>query len=336
MGKSKTRTGTVVVVGRRKHPEPLTPAEQRVLQGIRVGGTNAEIAVRLGLSINTVKYHVANMLAKLEIDDRKALAAWRDSGRLSWLRGRAVLLGLAGVASAATIVVIGAVFLAQRAERAPEDQLWWFETKRDAGTANGFHFRELVTGDEQDLDAPAGVMWVAPQWSPDGSRFSALEVRNGDTTAVALHLWAPPAGSPSRRWRPGSGPDQYWWSPNGSYLALASDDLAIVTRDGKVLARTALDIPGVDEYTAGAAWSTDERAFAFLRNGQLTALNRDGSSQRLLLTAVGIDSDLQNFAVGRWLSRTMIEVATAQAAWSLKRLQPGSWVTDSNSLRQGR
>ena len=52
-------------MGRKKHPEPLTPAEQRVLEEVRTGATNAEIAVRLGLSINTVKYHVANMLSKL-------------------------------------------------------------------------------------------------------------------------------------------------------------------------------------------------------------------------------------------------------------------------------
>ena len=63
--------------GRPRHPDVLTPAEWRVLEALREGGTNAEIAARLGVSANTVRYHVSNMLAKLELRDRRALAAWR-------------------------------------------------------------------------------------------------------------------------------------------------------------------------------------------------------------------------------------------------------------------
>lgn len=62
--------------GRPPHPDVLTPAEWRVLEQLRQGIPNAEIAERLGVSINTVKTHVSNMLAKLELDDRGALAAW--------------------------------------------------------------------------------------------------------------------------------------------------------------------------------------------------------------------------------------------------------------------
>ncbi len=62
--------------GRPRHPDVLTPAEWRVLEHVREGATNAEVAVRLGLSINTVRYHVSSMLAKLELRDRRELAAW--------------------------------------------------------------------------------------------------------------------------------------------------------------------------------------------------------------------------------------------------------------------
>ena len=48
--------------GRPPHPEILTPAEQRVLGELRKGGTNAEIAVRLSVSLDAVKYHISNML----------------------------------------------------------------------------------------------------------------------------------------------------------------------------------------------------------------------------------------------------------------------------------
>ncbi|MXZ62475.1 MAG: helix-turn-helix transcriptional regulator, partial [Chloroflexi bacterium] len=70
--------------GRPRHPDVLTPAEWRVLDALREGGTNAEIAARLGLSLDTVKYHISNMLAKLELRDRRALASWRPEER----RGR--------------------------------------------------------------------------------------------------------------------------------------------------------------------------------------------------------------------------------------------------------
>ena len=63
--------------GRPPHPDVLTPAEWRVLEEVRTGATNAEIAVRLGLGITTVKFHLRNMRGKLELDDRSDLAAWR-------------------------------------------------------------------------------------------------------------------------------------------------------------------------------------------------------------------------------------------------------------------
>ena len=77
--------------GRPPHPDVLTPAEQRVLEELRRGGTNVEIAVRLGLSPETVKTHIASMLAKLALDDRHTLAAWRAE------RERRRVLGLLAV-----------------------------------------------------------------------------------------------------------------------------------------------------------------------------------------------------------------------------------------------
>ncbi len=83
--------------GRPRHPDLLTPAEQRVLPYVRQGLTNAEIADRFGLSPETVKYHVGNMLSKLGLADRLELAAWTPEGerptRRTWLTAFAWRLG---------------------------------------------------------------------------------------------------------------------------------------------------------------------------------------------------------------------------------------------------
>jgi len=107
-------------IGRPPHPDVLTPAEWRVLDHLRAGRANAEIAVRLGISVNTVRTHVSNMLAKLEVPDRHALAAWdgQPKRRFGWLPplppialGLSVVRGatIAGGAAAAAAVVVAIV-----------------------------------------------------------------------------------------------------------------------------------------------------------------------------------------------------------------------------------
>ena len=113
--------------GRPRHPDVLTPAEWRVLEELRQGGTNAEIAVRLGISPDTVKYHIANMLAKLGLGDRRELAAWRPETRrrrlpallaapaalgpvvrpVAWVAAGAVALGVVAVVTVLLVALGG-------------------------------------------------------------------------------------------------------------------------------------------------------------------------------------------------------------------------------------
>ena len=65
-----------------------------MLAELRKGGTNAEIAVRLGRSAETVRMHIASMLSKLDLAVRHQLAAWRPE------RERKRLLGLVALPSA--------------------------------------------------------------------------------------------------------------------------------------------------------------------------------------------------------------------------------------------
>jgi DNA-binding CsgD family transcriptional regulator/catechol 2,3-dioxygenase-like lactoylglutathione lyase family enzyme len=62
--------------GRPPHADVLTPAEWRTVYAVQHGMTNVEIARRRGISVNAVKFHVTNALAKLGLADRKALRRW--------------------------------------------------------------------------------------------------------------------------------------------------------------------------------------------------------------------------------------------------------------------
>ncbi|MEO8019825.1 MAG: LuxR C-terminal-related transcriptional regulator [Pseudomonadota bacterium] len=62
--------------GRPPHADVLTPAEWRKVHAVQHGMTNVEIARRRGVSVNAVKFHVANALAKLSLRNRRELRAW--------------------------------------------------------------------------------------------------------------------------------------------------------------------------------------------------------------------------------------------------------------------
>jgi len=62
--------------GRPPHADVLTPAEWRTVHALQHGLSNREIARRRQISVDAVKTHVANAVAKLGLADRRALRAW--------------------------------------------------------------------------------------------------------------------------------------------------------------------------------------------------------------------------------------------------------------------
>lgn len=74
--------------GRPRHPDVLTPAEWQVVDAVRHGMRNREIAQRRGVSVDAVKFHVANAVRKLGLNRRAELRTWRGVPVDSSLRGQ--------------------------------------------------------------------------------------------------------------------------------------------------------------------------------------------------------------------------------------------------------
>ena len=68
----------------------LTPAEWRVVEGVRHGLSNPAIAERIGVSTDAVKFHVGNILGKLGLDSRDEVRAWDGVRKDSAMHAREV------------------------------------------------------------------------------------------------------------------------------------------------------------------------------------------------------------------------------------------------------
>lgn len=62
--------------GRPQFDDLLTPAEWKVVEFVRHGLSNPDIAKRQGVSLDAVKFHIANALQKLGMSSRQEIRAW--------------------------------------------------------------------------------------------------------------------------------------------------------------------------------------------------------------------------------------------------------------------
>ena len=72
--------------GRPPHDDQLTPAEWAVVEWVRHGLTNRQIAERRGIGLDAVKFHIGNALGKLGLADRRQLRRWDGVRRDSALK----------------------------------------------------------------------------------------------------------------------------------------------------------------------------------------------------------------------------------------------------------
>ena len=141
-----------------------------MLEALREGHTNADIAIELGLSINTVKYHVANMLAKLDLHSREQLTKWQPRrGHGLWaMVGSRVVLGV-GVSLIGGALLAGAVLLA--IHRAGSDSsvdgppIAYVSALTQAGSGM---FSVQPGSAPRQLPHEGSSFQFAPAWSPDG------------------------------------------------------------------------------------------------------------------------------------------------------------------------
>src|SRR5580698_6406409 len=74
--------------GRSPHDDLLTPAEWRTVHAVLHGMTSRQIAERRGISIDAVKFHIANALEKLGLANRKELRGWHCAPKNSALKDK--------------------------------------------------------------------------------------------------------------------------------------------------------------------------------------------------------------------------------------------------------
>lgn len=293
--------------GRPRHPDVLTPAEWRVLEHLREGLSNPEIADRLGLSINTVRTHVASMLAKLDMPDRHALAEWtgRPATESTASRRLAALLPLDWIRTATTSAVapakalaltgvsiagVAAVVIAMQAARGDAASMSGGLVAPDPliGRVAYVHDGDLWIRDVPDGTPRRLVSDGAasnPRWSPSGEWILA------DRTVVAID------GSNQR-----DGTGCLAWSPAADQLACVVDAGALRIEDADGSRGKQFDVaglvPGIDDVlrlipfwgpdgsTVGwviEAQSTDPGTPAGRYNG-LWIANPDGTGARELIS----------------------------------------------------
>ena len=95
--------------GRPPHPDILTPREWEVLALLREGLSNEQIAERLDVTPRAARYHVSEILSKLQVATREEAAAWQPPapGRGRWLAAAQVAAAIAALGVLTGLGVLG-------------------------------------------------------------------------------------------------------------------------------------------------------------------------------------------------------------------------------------
>lgn len=157
--------------GRPPHDDVLTPAEWRVVQAVRHGLTNADIARRRGISLPAVKHHVEHAIAKLGLKSRRELRVWAGVPKASRLAGEEPTMG-----PEVTVTAMGQV--ARSVRNAAESEAWY----RDVlGLPHLFTFGTMVF-----FDCGGVRLMLAQKDAPDAESILYLLVPDIRAAHAAL------------------------------------------------------------------------------------------------------------------------------------------------------
>ena len=154
--------------GRPPHDDLLTPAEWRVVHAVKHGMTSREIAERRGISIDAVKYHVANVLAKLGLANRRALRHWHQAPKQSALKHKET-----AVNAPTSLGPIGQISRSVR--NVKESQTWYAEI---LGIPHLYTFGKLAFFD------CSGIRLMLTEEAGSASSESVLYLRVADIAAA--------------------------------------------------------------------------------------------------------------------------------------------------------
>jgi DNA-binding CsgD family transcriptional regulator len=220
--------------GRPPYPDLLTPREQEVLNLLRRGLTNQQIADRLGISMPGARYHVSEILSKLGVDSRQEAAAWsmaeRPSRRwsLAFLAEPLVRLPVGGIgkgigagALALACIALALLALGVISQRASSPAYADCTSGEKTATCPAGKLAYIHDGDIWTKQLPDGTPQqittdgrsFAPAWSPSGD-WLLFQRRANDSTSECWLMRA--NGTDARRIDGGA---DCAWSPVGDTFA---------------------------------------------------------------------------------------------------------------------
>jgi DNA-binding CsgD family transcriptional regulator len=323
--------------GRPRSPTLLTPREQEVLDLIRAGRTNAEIGEALGITVETVKQHVSQVLDKLGVESREEAAAWREERRRWWAAlPRWALVGTAGAVLVALGVLALGVWLASRADDEKDNissggPKGYIAFAAPMGRTDGYDLW-LVNADGTgarrlvELEQPAGISNV--RWSGDGNTVK-FHVDVGGNNVSHWDYVTDLAGNWTRT-ETTSNED-----PNASWRMTVDDNYAFVTGPDDARTTTILNLQGYVGATSPngsqvAAWVGAQELpdGSAGGNGDMNSVyvsDPGGAEFRRLITEFGYTAPTDWSPDGTWLALNCApEFWQGHEGWSVPPPNPGA------------
>ncbi len=292
----------------KRNPHTLTGRERAVLDLLRRGLTNEEIAQRLGITLDGAKYHVSQILSKLGVSTREEAAAVVLAEQRPWWLRAAVWAKIAGAATVtAAVAGLGVLAWGVVQTSGPEEQsdtaFDQHSTSTNAASDSKILFAYIKGEGEIDFDIytvnmdGTGLTNITnspdapdlfPAWSPDRRRIAFFSFEResvspspddpkGTTSIQRSYLNISSADGTDRRrlteWFQGHDNVPPVWSPDGSRIAFESQREE-GNADIFVINVDGSGLRNVTNHPAsdsGPTWSSDGSHIAF-------ASDRDGTS----------------------------------------------------------